>query len=232
VPFCAREPILRGSFFNRNSPRNVGGTGGGACRAVAAVALRVVALVADATDREIAEAVCAADPDFIQLHGAEPPERVAFIRVRFGKPVIKALELRTKPILRRSRLRRRRRHVALRCEAAGARKCSRRSWAFLRLADDPYTNITQAVAARGWLDAENVSRAIRSSGAPGVDVSSGVETAPGVEIGERDLRFHRAARATGLAGACNHERRQFLAQRFQIRRAISAPMAAASSPRR
>ena len=50
-----------------------------------------VALVVDADDAAIAEAVAALDPDLLQLHGAETPERVAAIRARFGRPVMKAV---------------------------------------------------------------------------------------------------------------------------------------------
>jgi phosphoribosylanthranilate isomerase len=54
---------------------------------------RLVALLADAGDEEIAVAVAAAKPDFIQLHGRENPGRIASVRLRFGLPVIKAMAL-------------------------------------------------------------------------------------------------------------------------------------------
>ncbi len=51
---------------------------------------RVVLLV-DADDEAVAAAVEAIDPDLIQLHGRESPERVAAIRATTGRPVMKAL---------------------------------------------------------------------------------------------------------------------------------------------
>ena len=53
-------------------------------------AQRVVLLV-DATDAEIAAAIEAMDPEMLQLHGRETPERVSDIRRRFGRPVLKAI---------------------------------------------------------------------------------------------------------------------------------------------
>src|SRR5581483_1593264 len=52
---------------------------------------RLVALVVDARDEDIAAAVAGVQPDYLQLHGSETPERVAAIRARFGLPVIKSM---------------------------------------------------------------------------------------------------------------------------------------------
>lgn len=50
-----------------------------------------VLLTVDADDASLAAAIAALDPAFLQLHGAESPERVAAIRAGFGVKVIKAL---------------------------------------------------------------------------------------------------------------------------------------------
>src|SRR5690349_20577560 len=50
-----------------------------------------VLLAVDPDDAALAEAVDAIDPEWIQLHGSETPERVAAIRARFGRPVMKAV---------------------------------------------------------------------------------------------------------------------------------------------
>src|SRR6476620_9177538 len=58
-----------------------------------------VALSVDATDEQLAESIAALKPDLLQLHGGETPERVAYVRKRFGIGVMKAV-----PIARRADL--------------------------------------------------------------------------------------------------------------------------------
>ena len=52
--------------------------------------IKLVALMADAGDEQIAAIVQAVGPDFLQLHGSESARRAAYIRAKFGVPVIKA----------------------------------------------------------------------------------------------------------------------------------------------
>src|SRR4051794_342030 len=73
------------------SPRHVGLEAGRALSARARGRALRVALVVDADDAELAAVVAALDPDLLQLHGAETPERVAAIRARFGRQVMKAV---------------------------------------------------------------------------------------------------------------------------------------------
>jgi phosphoribosylanthranilate isomerase len=161
--------------------------------------VRIVALLADPTDTAVAEAVAAAKPDFIQLHGSESPGRVAELRARFGKPVIKAIGISddadfaplagyedvsdmllfdAKP-------------------AAGAVPGGRGrafDWQLLRK-----RTISRPWLLAGGLDAANVARAIACAGARGVDVSSGVESAPGVKDGAAIRAFVAAARTAEFA---------------------------------
>jgi phosphoribosylanthranilate isomerase len=73
------------------SPRHVELDRGRALSARARGRAGRVALFVDADDSDLTEAVEALDPDLIQLHGQETPERVAAIRARFGRPVMKAV---------------------------------------------------------------------------------------------------------------------------------------------
>src|SRR5215213_10000846 len=73
------------------SPRHVGLEEGRALSTRAKGKALRVALVVDADDAALEAVVTALDPDLIQLHGAETPERVAAIRTRFGRPVMKAV---------------------------------------------------------------------------------------------------------------------------------------------
>src|ERR687894_532282 len=73
------------------SPRHIGLDEGRALSAQARGKALRVALVVDADDAALGETVEAFDPDLLQLHGSETPERVAAIRARFGRPVMKAI---------------------------------------------------------------------------------------------------------------------------------------------
>jgi phosphoribosylanthranilate isomerase len=155
-----------------------------------------VALSVDAGDEELAASVDALKPDMLQLHGAESPERVVAVRRRFGLPVMKAL-----PIAERGDLAAVRRYdtVADRLifDARATRAATRpgglgKSFDW-RLLEGVMTRVPFVLS--GGLHAGNVAEALRITGAPGVDVSSGVERA----LGEKDLgkirAFITAARA-------------------------------------
>src|SRR4051812_3901709 len=73
------------------SPRHVGLEEGGTLSERARGKALRVALVVDADDAELDAVVAALDPDLIQLHGSETPERVAAVRARSGRAVMKAL---------------------------------------------------------------------------------------------------------------------------------------------
>jgi phosphoribosylanthranilate isomerase len=158
-----------------------------------------VALIVDAEDSRVAAIVEALAPDWLQLHGAETPERVAALRAAFGLPILKALGIAGPADLACAGAYR---PVAERLlfdakpppgAALPGGNGLRFDWALLH----DYAARTQQKdwMLSGGLDAENVGEAIRLTGAPGVDVSSGVEDAPGVKSVDRILSFIAAARA-------------------------------------
>lgn len=164
--------------------------------AIAAPGPAKVGLFVDPTDEAIAAVLAALPLDVIQLHGEETPERCAAVKARFGRPVMKALGIASQEDL-----------AALGHYAPVVDR-------FLLDAKAPpgaplpggnaapfdWTLTVGLALPRPWLLAggltpENVAAAIGVSGAPGVDVSSGVEKARGVKDPARIAAFVAAARA-------------------------------------
>jgi phosphoribosylanthranilate isomerase len=162
--------------------------------------VRITALMVDPSDDEVAEVARDVAPDFLQLHGREAPARIAEIVSRHRISVIKAFG------------------VAEASDLANVPAYNDVAEMFLFDAKPPANAVTpgghgvafdwqllrNAHFARPWLLAgglnpENVARAIRTSGAPGVDVSSGVESAPGVKDTARVAAFVAAARSAHSA---------------------------------
>src|SRR5829696_6535563 len=159
-------------------------------------ALRV-ALTVDASDGELADIVAALDPDLLQLHGDESPERVAAIRARFGRPVMKAVG-----IAEESDLAALDRYAGVadrllldakppkNAEALPGGNGLAFDWRLVAGLDPAL-----AIMLSGGLAPENVAAAIELSGARALDVSSGIERRPGEKDPEKIERFVRAARA-------------------------------------
>lgn len=184
-----------GLVFFARSPRNL--TLVQACDVALAVPPGVakVALTVDAEDAALMAILAALPVDMLQLHGHESPARVAEVRARFGLPVMKAVGVATEADL-----------PALD--------------SYARVADQVLVDAKPApgadlpggnglsfdwrlIARRRWpcpwmlaggLRPDNVAEAIRLTGARQVDVSSGVESAPGVKDTEAVAAFIAAAR--------------------------------------
>jgi phosphoribosylanthranilate isomerase len=154
-----------------------------------------VALSADADDALLAASIEALDADILQLHGHETPARVAAVKTRFGLPVMKALSVETAADLAAvvdyagiaDRLLFDARAPRGATRPGGLGKAF--DWRLLEDLDSPLPFMLS-----GGLDAENVAAALRITRAPGVDVSSGIESAPGVKNPDKIRAFIRAAR--------------------------------------
>ena len=159
-----------------------------------------VALTVDADDATLAAVFEALKPDLLQLHGSEPPERVTALRARFELPVMKALPIAVKDDLDRIA---RYAKVADRLlfDAQPPREATRPGglgtpfdWNLLKGVDPGIPFMLS-----GGLDAGNVAEALRITRAPGVDVSSGVERAPGEKDADKIRAFIRTVRAAEAA---------------------------------
>ncbi len=187
---------LVGFVFFPPSPRNLGLAAARVLSARVQGRAGKVALTVDATDDTLRDIVAAIKPDMLQLHGKETPERVVAVRTRFGLPVMKAL-----PIAERGDLSPIREYAAvadrLIFDARAPKEATRPGglgtpfdWTLLA-----GLNPGVPFMLSGGLDAGNVAEAIAITNAPGVDVSSGVERAPGVKDPDKIRAFVRAARA-------------------------------------
>src|SRR4030088_3396048 len=153
-----------------------------------------VALTVDADDATLANIVEALQPDILQLHGKETTARLRDIKQKFGLPVMKALAVETPADL-----------TALSGYAAVADRIlfdalapqgatrpgglgATFDWHVLEKLD-----LKLPFMVSGGLHADNVAEAARVTRAGGVDVSSGVEGAPGVKHPEMIGAFIRAA---------------------------------------
>jgi phosphoribosylanthranilate isomerase len=159
-----------------------------------------VALSVDADDATLAAVVEALQPDLLQLHGKETPERVTALRARFGLPVMKAVPIAERKDLARIELYR---QVADRLifDARAPQEATRPGglgtpfdWTLLKGVDPGIPFMLS-----GGLDAGNVAEALRVTHAPGVDVSSGVERSAGEKDPDKIRAFIRAARAAEAA---------------------------------
>ncbi|HZL29831.1 MAG TPA: phosphoribosylanthranilate isomerase [Pseudolabrys sp.] len=181
-------------FFDK-SPRHLGLEAARVLGAQVAGRAAKVALTVNANNETLASIVEALKPDMLQLHGSETPERVGVIRSRFGLPVMKALPIATRADLSPIR---EYANVADRLlfDARAPQRATRPGglgktfdWTLL-------AGLTAGVPfmLSGGLDADNVAEAIRITRADGVDVSSGVERAPGEKDLDKIRAFIHAAR--------------------------------------
>ena len=183
-----------GFVFFAKSPRNVTLPEARLAALAAPPGLARVALTVDADDATLDAIVEAVPLDMLQLHGHESPDRVAQVRARYRLPVMKAIGLADESDL-----------PAI--------------FAFSTVADQILIDAKpprgadlpggnglafdwRLLAGRRWLrpwmlagglTAENVAEAVRLTGARQVDVSSGVESAPGVKDAARIAAFVAAA---------------------------------------
>ena len=190
----ARADYL-GLMFYAPSPRNVSLPDAAALAARTAARAKLVGVFVDADDATIGAAVTAARLDAIQLHGHETAARAAQLRAELGVPVWKVVSVSSAEDMARA-------------EAyAGAADM------ILFDAKTPKGTLPGGIGLvfdwsllaawrgklawglAGGLSPDNVAEAARVTGAPLVDVSSGVESAPGVKDAGKIAAFCKAVRA-------------------------------------
>jgi phosphoribosylanthranilate isomerase len=184
-----------GFVFFLPSPRHLSLADAAALAARAEGRIKRVGLFVDADDAVIADAVTAGRLEVLQLHGKETPERTAQIRAQFELPVWKALSVASKEDVARA---------AAYVNAADLilfdAKTPKGSlpggmglsfdWSLVAGWKGPV-----AWGLAGGLNPSNIAEAVRLTGTPLVDTSSGVEGAPGVKDTALIAAFCSAARS-------------------------------------
>ena len=185
-----------GLVFFEKSPRNIIIPAARELALAAPLGLAKVALVVNPSDAEL-DAISSSVPlDMLQLHGRETPERVAEVKARYGLPVMKAVGI---------------------ADGDDLPKLE----SYFGVADQILVDAKppkggelpggnglsfdwRLIAGRRWpcpwmlaggLTPENVAEAVRMTGAKQVDVSSGVEDAPGQKNAELIKKFVQSSRA-------------------------------------
>lgn len=191
-----------GFNFHPRSPRHVPEERAAALAARARARARIVALLVDPSDTAAEAAMAALKPDFLQLHGEETPGRVAEIALRFAVRTIKVLPVAELADLAKAPIYEQAADMLLfdAKPPRGAARPGGHGTAFdWRLLAD--RRLSKPWLLAGGLDADNVARAIAIAHAPGVDVASGVERAPGVKDPQKIAEFVAAARGAQYANS-------------------------------
>jgi len=185
-----------GFVFFPPSPRHIESALARDLAAIAGSRALKVALSVDASDDYLDEVMAALQPDILQLHGRETPQRVAQIRARFGLPVMKALG------------------VSVEADFAPLGAYEEVADRILLDAKPPkdatrpggnghafdWSLLTDRAFHRPWmlsggLNCDTVASAVAATRPPGIDVSSGVESSPGVKDSALIAAFVARARA-------------------------------------
>ncbi|MDG3040937.1 phosphoribosylanthranilate isomerase [Roseicyclus marinus] len=183
-----------GFVFFPKSPRNVTMDAARNLALEVPTGIAKVALTVDADDVALDALVAAVPLDMLQLHGHESPERVAQVRARYGLPVMKALGIATAEDLAQidtfSEVADQLLIDAKPPKGADLPGGNGLSFDWRLLAGRKYWKKPWMLA--GGLSPDNVAEAVRLTGARQVDVSSGVESAPGIKDAGRMMDFARA----------------------------------------
>ena len=178
----AGEATHMGLIFFEKSPRHVSLEIAQELSMHAGNRIKKVAVTVNADNAYLDQIVEAVEPDMLQLHGSESPARVQEIKGRYGLPVIKAFAIRDQADLEKAK---EYREIADQFlfdakPPKGSDLPGGNGVAFDWEIMDGW-DVNMPYMLSGGLNLENITRAITRSGATSIDVSSGVESAPGIK---------------------------------------------------
>lgn len=194
---AAEGADLGGFVFFEQSPRHLSYDAAKSLSAHVPPRLKKVALTVDANDAHLEAIMGAIAPDYIQFHGSEPLARLEAVKARWGVQTIKAMPVETAADLEAARVYDG--HVELLLFDAKPLKATRPGgWG----STFDWSLMAGTAWASPWLLAggltpENVAAALQVTGAPGVDVSSGVEVDLGRKSPKLIKAFVQAAKGSG-----------------------------------
>lgn len=171
-----------GFIFFPKSPRNIEPDDAGRIADRIRGQAKIVAVTVNADNDELDEIVSALNPDILQLHGSEDAERLLTVKAMYGLPVMKALSVREASDLEKIDA-----YIGIAdrflfdakppkgSELPGGNGISF-DWKLLDALDGSVDYMLS-----GGLNAENIGEAMAQTSARAIDISSGVESAPGVK---------------------------------------------------
>lgn len=186
-----------GFIFFEKSPRNIAPEIAGELADRVRGRVKIVAVTVDANDEDLDDIVSLLRPDILQLHGHETPERILHIKALYGLPVMKVFSVREATDLHRVDP-----FIGVADRFLFDAKAPKGSdlpggngvsfdWNLMASLDEGVNYMLS-----GGLNKDNVADAIASTRATGIDVSSGVESAPGLkDVGMIDAFFDAVADA-------------------------------------
>ncbi|KLI63640.1 phosphoribosylanthranilate isomerase [Aurantiacibacter marinus] len=179
------------------SPRHLSIGDAAKLRARAPAEVKVVLLTVNMQPQETAIALQDVQPDVLQLHGAETPEWLGLLKDKTKMEIWKAVGVKDRTALEKAQRFKGSAHRLLYDAAQGALPGGNGLLLDWRLLMNYHHTMPWGLA--GGLNAENVADAIRYTGAPLVDASSGLESAPGVKDTAKIRAFCKAALAAKAA---------------------------------
>ena len=203
TPDAVERALSRGAthigfIFFPKSPRHIEPDLAGKLADAARGRAKVVAVTVDADNDDLDEIIDLLRPDILQLHGSESPDRVLTIRALYGLPVMKAFAVREAADLEKIDP-----YIGIverflfdakppkGSELPGGNGVSF-DWTLLQSLDG---NVDYMLS--GGLNKDNVAEALAMTRAPGIDISSGVESAPGVKDAAMIDAFFDAVKEAG-----------------------------------
>ncbi len=187
-----------GFVFTPDSPRSIAPAEAAQLAEPARGKAKIVAVLVNPGDKLLQKVVHHLAPDYLQLHGREKPERVRTIWKKFHIPVIKAFAVSNgRDVADTARYARTAAMFLLDAKApkdtaqAGGHGAAF-DWSILQ-----GQSLEKHWLLAGGLDPSNIAAAIAQTGAKAVDVSSGVESSPGVKDPQKIAAFIEAAKASG-----------------------------------